>query len=1135
MARHKYRLSKHRKNRAENNQILDRRRVLRLGCLNADGWKDQTEFDILAAIETKNLDVFSVNETHFRKGDKKLQVPGFTVFESRRDEGRHDKKGGGIACLVRKSMGVAFKKFSPQISKPVLNYVDSERLWVTYQSQQGKSAICSLYLGFNAGDGRHEAWNRGIYEVLSEEVLQLRSQGYRIIMMGDFNSHVGSVLEQGGIPGNRPQAVNKNGEMFLSFLAENNLCHLNGAVKVQGDWSTRICQGLWTRHAKDYSNSTVLDYVVVSSEDFGTVQGMEVDQGAVFGGASDHNMIFARLTDQFVSVRPRPKVQKMSWSVDENTNFSKFRSVVQRELDAMPSVDQGVDQLSDGLTNALIKGLDEGVGRTVPLPERATLYPRHIVQLLKDRKMLERNVKTLRCQFASSRGQVPPPSLMVARQKLDAKTDELESAKAKFARQRRGPLLKLARCKGRRAQRKYWSFVSEKFRNSGDISSLEDKQSGALLYEPEEISLEIRGYLVKIFSGHDVDPHIDLDTGEEEDVEGGLEDDGVPQGDRDHEYGVKDQAFLPNSGDDVDSATDPAGFLDRPITIAEVKSILQSLQPGKAAGHDGVINEALKQAPESFHRHLTMLYNRVKDQSLVPKSWKRGRVVLVHKSGSESDINNYRPLTVLTCMNATYSKLLNSRLTEVVERHRILGEAQNGFRKGRSGTDSAFVLNSILWKSMSKRKKTHLAFLDLAKAYDSVDRDVLWEKLRKLGFGGKFLKSLQSMYKGDYVTCQTNGATTNPVYLGRGLRQGCSLSPILFALYIVDMSRDLQASNLGILLRKVCVSVLLFADDILLISDSADGLRLLRDIVQRHVSSLKMKLSITKSKVMSSSHDVWELMEGEDVVGCLEKVLKFKYLGVETCLSPVKSASAMMKRATSLANKYRSTCIRLGRDGPDVVDLAMSLWCNIAMPSLLFGTECMRFSEQVIGEISRQQSSVGKFTLGLPSCAPNVSTPAILGLKSFKEQLYSLQLKYFVRLFNQPDDRWSKDALLDNIFGGWTSPYLNLLASIRNEVGMIRWPVSSKEVDIVLEHHFLKETNMEVERLSLPALEPLTKRRRMDHVNESLESQVCFHGTHYSLTMKLEMAFIFNGFGHFGRISYHQLFNLVYLVFTGFS
>ena len=200
----------------------------------------------------------------------------------------------------------------------------------------------------------------------------------------------------------------------------------------------------------------------------------------------------------------------------------------------------------------------------------------------------------------------------------------------------------------------------------------------------------------------------------------------------------------------------------------------------------------------------------------------------------------------------------------------------------------------------------------------------------------------------------------------------------------------------------------------------------------------------------------------------------------------------MMKRASSLANKYRGTCIRIGHDGPDVVDLALSLWCNIAMPSLLFGSECIRFSEQTIGDISRQQSTVGKFTLGLPTCAPNVSTPAILGIKSFREKLYSTQLKYFVRLFNQPEDRWSKDALLDNIFGGWNSPYLNHLASVRREVGMDRWPVNMKEVNIALDYHFLKETNNEIERLSLPALEPLAKRRRMDHVNESLDSQVCY-------------------------------------------
>ena len=107
-----------------------------------------------------------------------------------------------------------------------------------------------------------------------------------------------------------------------------------------------------------------------------------------------------------------------------------------------------------------------------------------------------------------------------------------------------------------------------------------------------------------------------------------------------------------------------------------MKIIIENLKTGKAAGHDGIVNEALKEAPDSFVNRLTVLFNRVKDQSQVPRSWRRGRVTLVHKKGAMDDVGNYRPITVLTAMNATYSKLLNARLTEVVERHRHFGFAQ---------------------------------------------------------------------------------------------------------------------------------------------------------------------------------------------------------------------------------------------------------------------------------------------------------------------------------------------------------------------------------------------------------------------------------------------------------------------------
>ena len=225
------------------------------------------------------------------------------------------------------------------------------------------------------------------------------------------------------------------------------------------------------------------------------------------------------------------------------------------------------------------------------------------------------------------------------------------------------------------------------------------------------------------------------------------------------------------------------------------------------------------------------LFNRVTNSRGVLKVWKKGGLVLIHKKGSTSDIYNYRPLTILQSMLAVYTKLLNHRLATVVETHKLLGEIQNGFRKSRSGADSGFILNTILWKVVAKKKSVHLAFLDLQKAYDSVDRPTLWKKLARMGFGGKFLETLKNLYQGDHVISEVGDVKTGPVFLGRGLRQGCSLSPLLFALYVAGLGFDLTMSQQGFLMYRICVSALFFADDIVLISRTSEGLRELLGLV----------------------------------------------------------------------------------------------------------------------------------------------------------------------------------------------------------------------------------------------------------------------------------------------------------------
>ena len=201
---------------------VDRRSTIGLAFLNVNGWNEVVKDDVEKAMECMNVDIFSLVETNAKKkpGDYRppVKVEGCRVIEVQR-EGVGARLGGGIACVVRKSTGVVVTRHDPMISNPERNYVASERLWVKYKSDHGKSAICTTYLGFQADDNRHQEWNEGIYEVLAEEIRALRGDGYRVILQGDFNAWVGNVLEQGGIPGNR-QKITKNGELFLSFLAD---------------------------------------------------------------------------------------------------------------------------------------------------------------------------------------------------------------------------------------------------------------------------------------------------------------------------------------------------------------------------------------------------------------------------------------------------------------------------------------------------------------------------------------------------------------------------------------------------------------------------------------------------------------------------------------------------------------------------------------------------------------------------------------------------------------------------------------------------------------------------------------------------------------------------------------------------
>mgnify|MGYP000675205646 CR=1 FL=1 len=127
----------------------------------------------------------------------------------------------------------------------------------------------------------------------------------------------------------------------------------------------------------------------------------------------------------------------------------------------------------------------------------------------------------------------------------------------------------------------------------------------------------------------------------------------------------------------------------------------------------------------------------------------------------------------------------------------VLGEEQCDFRSGRGCVDQLFVVRHLGEKFFAKGKNLFLAFMDLEKAYDRVDRDALWQVLRLYGVGDKLLKAVQSLYVDSKVCVRIGNKVNEWFSVNVRVRQGCVMSPWLFNLYMGGGVREVQARTLG--------------------------------------------------------------------------------------------------------------------------------------------------------------------------------------------------------------------------------------------------------------------------------------------------------------------------------------------------
>ena len=1050
----------------ENVGVVGSKNFLKLGLLNVDGLSPSSLEDVKSALNQKVLDVCVLLETKRRHEDigSNIKIDGYSVQELRRSDAAGDRGGGGIAFYTRQTDGLLFQEFSPTIADTSLHYVHNERFWLTTESLMLKTAICGLYMGCQYADDRHGTWNDGMLAVIRSEAATLRAKGYRVVFLGDFNAHVGSAIGR-GIGGNHDD-VNLNGERFLQFLAGDSYLHVNG--------ESNLTTGLWTRQ-RGHSKS-ILDYAVISSEHLSTVHSLFIDERGQYGGGSDHNFLFLTLTDKFVKKTRLPRVptRKRSWNNMDNLNWEPFQAAVTARLGSKSADTMTVDELASFISSTLLSSGEQCVGLRRPAAQTGTRsLPRDLVDELQLKRQLELDWKSKVSGNHADLEEISNCESAFLEQKH--KVNELLFS---YKNKNRSRIRQLCAGNTTKARKNFWREVSTKVKQSADISAVVDPATGVLKCGIDEIKTEVENHLCRVFQGS-FDPV---------DVAAGAACHPLALNSKlvDHTYCVETSPNLPSINNSCEIDTDPCGWTNRGFSVGEVKKVVSSLKGGKSAGWDTLPNEFLINAPDSLLKWLTILFNRIKAEGTMPRGWNKGRITLIHKSGLREHLLNYRPITVIISLSGLFSKLLNSRLSEVVETHNLLGEVQNGFRKERRMADNSFILDSILMKAKSSKEKLHLCYVDVSKAYDSVNRSILWSKLKSMGFGGEFLSCLQALYTTDSVDSVVNGISSRPVYLRRGLRQGCSLSPLLFALYISEIGSDLTRSLEGFELGGVTFSGLLFADDIVLISKTFNGLETLLTMVKQRCDDLKLLISPSKSNIVTPD-DVDSLVllnEQNEVTLSLSKLLSYKYLGTETTLLMSTTGSKRQQRCILTAKRYKFACFYVGRTGPDVVDTVLATWSNIAIPSMLSGCEVIPFTETTIDEIERIQSQLAKHVLGVPLSTANVCAQTELGLKPFRMLLYQHQLNFYIRLMNLPHSRWVRRVLSDHLEGGWKSPYISYIAKIRQSLQLHYAPPTTSFLRLHLNTWFINKTNLEISRLDLPCVAPIESFTRSRYVVE---------------------------------------------------
>jgi hypothetical protein len=282
-----------------------------------------------------------------------------------------------------------------------------------------------------------------------------------------------------------------------------------------------------------------------------------------------------------------------------------------------------------------------------------------------------------------------------------------------------------------------------------------------------------------------------------------------------------------------------------PLLAKELKTALDTRKKKTATGPKKDSYEMLQHGGPALHDVLLNLYNLFYNHSTLPKPTLESIIALIHKKADKTLLANYRPVTLSSCFLKVFEKILESRLMEILRLKNSMNKLQICCRDTAGSIDAL----ELVLESLHSEPFLIMCSIDLSKAFDRVDHDILFHKLLQKGIDGKLLRAIMATYRGHKTSVRIGNYESRATELKAGVKQGSILSPILFVIFMDELLHEIQKHHPNIKLPAV-----MYMDDLLLLPRNSTQLNSMFTIVSKLIASWGAVINTDKTLLAFEGH-----------------------------------------------------------------------------------------------------------------------------------------------------------------------------------------------------------------------------------------------------------------------------------------